>query len=139
MFFVSGALAIVVIAGVIEFWRNLGKIGARVSIFSGFFLSGLSIFWMNQMELVNIVKWNFTGTDILLVAKTLVFSSLVWIMILKLVRFKKARANIEKIASLSKLLPILLTVFTLTDLMVLFSLIVPSLYHQSVLSLIWAR
>jgi len=136
MFFVSGALAIVVMAGIIEFWRNLGKIGARANAFSGCFLTGLSVFWMNQMELVNIVKWNFTGQDIFLVLKTLVFSSLVWIMILKLVRLKRVRVNVGKIVSLARFLPVFSIALVATNLIILFFQVVPSLYHQSVLRLI---
>lgn len=137
MFFVSGALATVVVAGVIGFWRNLGKIGIRASLASGCFLTGLSVFWMNQMELVNIVKWNFTSNDIILIAKTLVSSVIIWITILKFVRDSRIRTKMEKIISLPKILPVFLITLAMTDLMVLFLLIVPSLYHQSVLSLIF--
>lgn len=88
------------------------------------------------MELVNIVKWNFTSNDIILIAKTLISCFLIWITILKLVRDKRKRANVEKIISSSKFLPFFLIALAMADLMVLILLVVPSLYHQSVLSLI---
>lgn len=136
MFFVSGALAIVVVAGTIGFWKNFGKIGIGTKIVSGFFLTGLSIFWMNQMELVNLVKWNFDSNDIILIAQTLVSSVLIWIIIVELVRDKRVRTNLEKIISSHKLLPVFLIAVTMIDLMVLFLLVIPSLYHQSFLKLI---
>ena len=141
LLFISGALAIVVVYGLSIFWNKLshwGQVLMRTKIMAITFLTFFSMFWFQQQNMARFAKGIAGVSDITAMAvigvETVFGTLFVWAVASNL----RIRRTTERALFKSPQITIisLLLLLTLIDAVVLFGLVVPSLYHQSLWDLL---
>lgn len=142
LLFVSGALAIAVIYGLSLFWKKLGhwnQVSMRKKLLAISFLTFLSVFWFEQQSLARFAKGIAGGADITAMATVGMITALIILLAWKLFSHFRVRKITERIllTNPKTTVILLLLLLALIDVSVLFGLVVPPLYNQSLWDLLW--